>query len=324
MNILSNGLLVASLAALLLLITLGCLVLFWLHIQQQHFLLLQSLRNSQEKLSDIQEKVESFTQNQDSRQNQWGMLLEKRLSVHDANHHQLLQLGHKIESLSHIMSHDSHRGAYGETQLVSILQDMFPPQLLKLQYTLSTQRRVDAALWLGPMERWLCIDAKFPLEDFHHSSTSDDSKRFKIKLKKHIKDISDRYIIPGETTEMAVLFLPAEGLFVWLHHHAIDILQYAHALHIWIASPSTLPSLLHITLSLLKDHRIDQLSHQFMKDFHTILTQVATYQITIDKLSKSLQTHQQHLWSLAQQHQTLYQTLKNIDTQHNLTNDSDS
>jgi len=291
----------------------------WMQHHQQQSLLLQWLHHAEDKLAGIETHIETFTQLQDLKQNQWGLLLEKRLSTHDAHNTHLLQLGHKIEYLSTIMSHDSHRGAYGETQLEFLLRDMFPEKLLKLQYTLSTQRRVDAALWLGPMERWLCIDAKFPLEDFQSTVHTEDAKRFKSKIKKHIKDISDRYIVAGETTDMAVLFLPAEGLFVWLHHYAADILQYAHTLNIWLASPSTLPSLLHIILSLMKNHQIDQLSQQFMKEFQHILALVATTSITIGKLDKSLSTHQQHLWTLTQQHQSLYHTLKNIDNTHSTT-----
>lgn len=288
------------------------LIYLWHKQTQHHSILISWLTHSENKLDHIQTQLIEHIEQQEIRQQHWGLLLEKRLAANDVHNNNLFHLHQKIESLTHIMSHDAHRGAYGETQLQHILLDMFPKQILKFQHTLGNNRRVDAALWLAPVERYLCIDAKFPLEDFSTQASDDDIKRFKLKIKKHIKDIHDRYHLPSETTEMAVLFLPAEGLFIWLHQHAYDVLQYAHAQKVWLASPSTLPSLLHITLSLMKDHSIDLQSKNFMKQFQNLLSIVASHHRSIQMLEKSLHHHQQHLWQLVQHQQALHKALYDI------------
>lgn len=289
---------------------------YWKHAQEQNSQM-QWLAQAENRLSELQNQLQSHIDHQDSRQQHWGLLLEKRISTQQAQSENLGHLHQKIESLTQVMSHNAHRGAYGETQLHHLLTDMFPSQVLKFQHTLGNNRRVDAAIWLSPIERWLCIDAKFPLEDFEADPTEDEVKRFKVRLKKHIKDIHDRYHLPSETTEMSVLFLPAEGLFIWIHRYAYDILQYAHAQKVWLASPSTLPSLLHITLSLMKDHSIDLQSKAFMKEFQNLLSIVSAHSKSIQMLEKSLHHHQQHLWSLVQHHQALHKSLQNIQTDGN-------
>lgn len=265
-----------------------------------------------EELLRMRQDWSGHLERQEDRQQHFGLLLERRLAAQDAHAQHLFDLKGQISSLTRLMSHDAHRGAYGEMQLIHLLSDMFPKHLLRFQHVLANQRRVDAALWLESAGRWLCMDAKFPLEDFDADLEEIALKRFKQKLKKHINDIRERYYVPSETMEVSILFLPAEGLFLWVHQKAYDLIQYAHSQQVWLASPSTLPALLHILLSVMKDHQVTQMSKEFIKEFQQLLALVSAYERSLSLLEKSFHHHQQHLWQLLADQRGLREALSRI------------
>ena len=128
-----------------------------------------------------------------------------------------------------------------------------PPAGYALQYRLGNDRIADCILFLPPPNGNICIDAKFPLESFRVMTDLDKpasdrrqaETQFKQDIKKHIRDIADRYIVRGETSDGAIMFIPAEAVFAEIQAHHPDLTDLAHASRVWLASPTTLWAILH-------------------------------------------------------------------------------
>lgn len=183
----------------------------------------------------------------------------KRLSLIDQAQEKITSLSENVVALQDILTDKSSRGAFGELQLEQLIANVIPSKHYQLQAKLPNDRRVDCLL-LMPKGGHIAIDAKFPLENYQNQHTDNELKQkaafaqFKIDVKKHIDDISDRYIIPGFSTEGAMMFIPAEAVFAHIHAHHSDLIAHAHKKKVWITSPTTLMAVLNTALSVIKDH----------------------------------------------------------------------
>src|SRR5262249_44475929 len=146
-------------------------------------------------------------------------------------------------------------------QLSALIHNMIPEQHFSFQHLLSNHKRPDCMLFLPEPTGNIAIDAKFPLENYRHlinSSLSEAEKtqaerQFKIDIRKHIQDIADKYIIPGETADGAVMFIPAEAIFAEIHAHHSDLVEFAQRAKIWMVSPTTMMAILTTARAVLKD-----------------------------------------------------------------------
>ena len=149
------------------------------------------------------------------------------------------------------------RGAFGEVQLEAIVRNALPESAFEFQYTLARGVRADCVLKLPPPTGMLAVDSKFPLENyermFAEGAERSSAAAFKADVKKHIDDISSKYIVPGETGDGAVMFLPAEAVFAEIHANHRDIVDYAMAKNVWVVSPTTLMAVLNTARAVLKD-----------------------------------------------------------------------
>ena len=186
--------------------------------------------------------------------------LRERLAVIDAAQSKIEALSSNVLTLQDILSNKQARGAFGEVQLEALLSDALPPDGYALQVTLSNGRRVDALVALDPP---LPVDAKFPLEAWQAlARATDETGRATARralaqaLRGHIRAIAERYILPGETADGALLFLPSEAVYAELHANMPDVLRDSYAARVWIVSPTTLMATLNTLRAVMKDTRL--------------------------------------------------------------------
>lgn len=188
----------------------------------------------------------------------------KRLALIDAAQQKMTELSSQVLSLQAILSNKKARGAFGEVQLANLVGNMIPEGHFQLQATLSNGTRVDCLLLLPATTGNIAIDAKFPLENYERWMNANDIERkvseaaFVKDLKKHIDDISQKYILPGETGNGAVMFIPAEAVFAEIHSHFRDIVDYAQQKQVWLVSPTTMMAVLTTARAVLKDQATEQ------------------------------------------------------------------
>ncbi len=184
-----------------------------------------------------------------------------RLATIDEAQKKIETLTGSVVSLQELLGDKRSRGAFGEVQLEALVRNVLPPNGYAMQYTLSTGVRVDCVLRLPDPTGLVAVDSKFPLENYHKMLASDANdvaralaqKQFRADIRKHIDDISKKYIIPGETSDGAVMFVPAEAVFAEIHAYHAEVVDYANAKRVWIVSPTTLMAVLNTARAVLKD-----------------------------------------------------------------------
>lgn len=185
----------------------------------------------------------------------------KRLALIDDAQKKITELSTNVVSLQQILNDKRSRGAFGEVQLKNLIENMLPTENVSFQHTLSNGTRCDCLLLLPPPTGNIVIDAKFPLENFYKLINPDAidlekqkaSQLFRQDIKKHIQDISSKYIIPEETADGAIMFIPAEAIFAEIHSQYQDLVLYAQQQKVWLASPTTMMAILTTASAVLKD-----------------------------------------------------------------------
>ena len=222
--------------------------------------------------------------------------IAKRLALIDDAQKKLHLLSSNVVSLQEILVDKRSRGAFGEVQLKNLVQNMLPPDHYAFQYTLSTGLRVDCMLFLPEPTGHIAIDSKFPLENYqlmtdYNASELDRKKSqqgFRQDIKKHINDIAVKYIIPNETAEGAVLFIPAEAVFAEIHAHFPDLVENAHRLNVWLASPTTLMAVLTTARAVLKDVATKQHIHVIQEHLKYLANDFSRFELRMNNLAKHI------------------------------------
>lgn len=220
----------------------------------------------------------------------------QRLAIIDDAQKKITDLSQNVVGLQNLLADKRSRGAFGEVQLNVLIQNVLPAHCYELQCTLSNSARVDCLLLLPPPTGKLAIDAKFPLENYQKylDLTNDESVRtaakhqFKIDIKKHIQDISQKYIIPGETSDGAIMFIPAEAIFAEIHTHHADLVEYAWQQRVWLASPSTMMAILTTASSVLKDSATRQQVHVIQEHLRLLAQDFTRFDKRMTNLSQHL------------------------------------
>ncbi|WP_187359861.1 DNA recombination protein RmuC [Chitinolyticbacter meiyuanensis] len=181
-----------------------------------------------------------------------------RLATIDEAQKKIDGLTTNVVSLQELLGDKRSRGAFGEVQLEHLVRNVLPAQTYELQATLSNGTRADCLLRLPEPTGTVAVDAKFPLENYHRMyepgvDRTFIARLFKADIKKHIDDIAGKYIIPGETADGAVMFVPAEAVFAEIHAYQPELVQYAMAKRVWIVSPTTLMAVLNTARAVIKD-----------------------------------------------------------------------
>jgi DNA recombination protein RmuC len=221
----------------------------------------------------------------------------KRLALIDDAQKKLTELSSNVVSLQQILVDKRSRGAFGEVQLQSLVQNVLAPVHYAFQHTLSNGCRVDCMLFLPAPSGNIAIDSKFPLENYQimtnfNNSDSDRKKSeqlFKQDIKKHISDISSKYIIPGETSEGAILFIPAEAIFAEIHAQFSDLVEVAHRAGVWLASPTTLMAILTTARAVLKDNATREHIHVIQAHLRLLANDFNRFDTRLDNLAKHIE-----------------------------------
>lgn len=208
----------------------------------------------------------------------------------------ITELSGNVVSLQEVLTDKRSRGAFGEVQLNTLVRNVMPESAFELQKTLSNNTRVDCMLFLPDPTGNVSIDAKFPLENYRtmvDPELGDQEKEagarlFKQDVKKHIKDISEKYIIPGETADGAMMFLPAEAVFAEIHAHHPDLVEFAQRHRVWMVSPTTLMAILTTAGAVLKDEATRRQVHIIQEHLGALSMDFGRFQKRMDNLAKHI------------------------------------
>jgi DNA recombination protein RmuC len=185
----------------------------------------------------------------------------QRLATIDEAQKKIETLTGSVVTLQELLGDKRSRGAFGEVQLEALVRNVMPPGAFEMQYTLSTGARADCVLRLPDPTGLVCVDSKFPLENYKlmldakagEADRALAQKAFRADVKKHVDAIAGKYIIENETSDGAVMFVPAEAVFAEIHAYHPEVVDYANAKRVWIVSPTTLMAVLNTARAVLKD-----------------------------------------------------------------------
>lgn len=220
----------------------------------------------------------------------------KRLALIDVAQQKITELSSNVVSLQEILIDKRSRGAFGEVQLSALVRNVLPENSFALQHTFSTGSRADCVLFLPEPTGTIAIDAKFPLESYQRLTRHDISEterlsatqQFKKDIKKHIQDVELKYIIPGETTDAAMLFIPAEAIFADIHSRYPELVAESQRRKIWLASPTTLMAILTTARAVIKDDATRQQIHIIQEHLAILAKDFTRFQTRMTNLSRHI------------------------------------
>jgi len=217
----------------------------------------------------------------------------KRLALIDEAQKKITELSGNVVSLQEVLSDKRSRGAFGEVQLNGLVRNVMPENSFSFQYTLSNNARVDCMLFLPEPTGNIAIDSKFTLESFRkmtnielpESERLQAERQFRQDIRKHIQDIAGKYIISGETSDGAVMFIPAEAVFAEIHAHFYELVEEAQKARVWLVSPTTLMAILTTARAVLKDSATRKQVHIIQEHLVNLAKDFDRFRTRMDKLS---------------------------------------
>ena len=241
--------------------------------QQMTEQLHESQRRSSIAMSEMQERMKDTLSGSAEKTTKSLTELQERLATIDKAQTNIEKLSGDVLSLQDILSNKQRRGMFGEIQLTDIVSKALPADSYALQATLSNGKRADCLIHLPNPPGPIVIDAKFPFESYEKLAAAENPEQQKVALRdlaaavrKHIKDISDRYIIDGETADGAIMFLPSEAVYAELHARLPEVVREGFAARVWIVSPTTCMATLNTMRAILKDARMREQTGAIRKE----------------------------------------------------------
>ena len=260
----------------------------------------------EKRLMLINDKVNERLDQNFEKSNKTFMSVLERLSKIDEAQKKIESLSGEIVSLQSVLTDKKTRGTFGEVNLEYILNNAFGSNkngIYETQHKFSNGYIVDAILYAPSPLGTIGIDSKFPLENYQRMTDKNRTKEereqaeklFVMDVKKHINDISEKYIIPGETTEEAIMFLPAEALFAEINAYHPELLNYAYSKKVWVAGPTTLISTLSIISMILKNMERDKYSKVIHEELTKLSVDFTRYKDRWEKLAKNVKSVNQSI-----------------------------
>lgn len=220
--------------------------------------------------------------------------LQERLAVIDAAQNNIQTLAKDVVGLQAILSNKQTRGAFGQGRMEAIVADGLPLGAYSFQALLSNGTRPDCLIKMPNGAPPLAVDAKFPLEAWNafREAAAPEARRaaaqqFRRDLDVHIKDVSEKYLLPGETQEMAFLFVPSESIFAEIHEHFEGVVQKAQRARVVFVSPSLLMLSIQVIQAVLKDQRMREQAHLIQGEVALLVEDLAR----LDDRTRKLQAH---------------------------------
>ncbi len=219
--------------------------------------------------------------------------LQQRLTAIDKAQDNITKLSGDVLSLQDILSNKQTRGAFGEIQLTDIVSKALPSDSYTLQATLSNGRRADCLIHLPNPPGPICVDSKFPLEAYEalrRANTdwelNEAAKFLRTSVRKHIKDISEKYILDGETADGALMFLPSEAVYAELHANFPELVRDGFAARVWIVSPTTCMATLNTMRAILKDARMREQAGAIRRELGLLFADVDRLGTRVENLDR--------------------------------------
>jgi DNA recombination protein RmuC len=220
--------------------------------------------------------------------------LGERLALIDQAQATINKLSGEVVSLQALLSNKQARGAFGEAQLEAVVRDQLPAAYVEFQATLKGGTRADCLLKLPPPLGPLCIDAKFPREayDLLRQAGGDAAlklqalRAFGVAVAKHVEDIAARYVVPGETAEAALMFVPSEAVYAAIHDELGEVVERARRRKVFIVSPTTLWAVLNTLRAVIKDTRLKEQAHLIQAEVRKLLEDIARLDERVTALGK--------------------------------------
>ena len=262
--------------------------------QQMQDRLAENAMRSQHSMAEMQERMKE-TLNGSSKQTTVSLTqLQERLASIDKAQDNITKLSGDVLSLQDILSNKQTRGAFGEIQLTDIVGKALPKDSFKLQATLSNGKRADCLIALPNPPGPIVIDSKFPLEAYEALrraktdwEVTEAGRAMRVSVKKHIRDISEKYIIEGETADGALMFLPSEAVYAELHSNFPELVREGFDRRVWIVSPTTCMATLNTMRAILKDARMREQAGAIRATLKNLHRDV---ELVVDRVDK-LNTH---------------------------------
>lgn len=246
-----------------------------------------------ERLSDVTRRVGENLQKTTEKTSESLTDLQKRLAVIDAAQKNITDLSTDIVGLQEILSNKQARGAFGQAQMEDIVRDMLPAEYYKFEATLSNNKRVDCLITLPGSQGHIGVDSKYPHEGFVRlmEAQTDDERRsagqtFTRDVIKHVQAIAEKYIIPGETSDWALMFVPAESIYMELHTNFQNVIQEGYRRKIVIASPSSFWAILHSVRALIRDTKMREQAGMIQKEVGLLMEDVARLDKRVGNLAR--------------------------------------
>ena len=218
--------------------------------------------------------------------------LNERLAVIDSAQKNITKLASEVTTLQGILSNKQQRGAFGQGRMEIIIRDGLPPKSYEFQFTLSNRTRPDCAIFL-PDQRPLIVDAKFPLEAMTalREATGDDERRLaatrvRQDVLRHVNDIAGKYLLPGETQDMALMFVPSESVYADLHDGFDDVVQKAFRARVVVVSPSLLMLAIQVIHQIQRDARMREAADQIRNEVELLTGDLSRLRERVVRLEK--------------------------------------
>lgn len=254
----------------------------------------QALSKSlEERLAEVTRRIGDSLQQNTTKTTENLSELKQRLAVIDAAQKNISELSGQVIGLQDILSDKQARGAFGEVQLNDLVRNALPPAAFDFQVTLGNGKRADCVLKFPGPPGAIVIDAKFPLESYRALAAATDGdgrsqarRALGADVLKHVRDIADKYIVAGETAEMALMFLPSEAVYAELHANLPDVMEKTHRARVWIVSPTTLMATLNTMRSILKDVQMREQAGVIQDEVLRLLKDVVRLDDRVGKLQR--------------------------------------
>ncbi|WP_455479466.1 DNA recombination protein RmuC [Bartonella sp. B23] len=219
--------------------------------------------------------------------------LQERLAVIDAAQNNIQSLTGQVVQLQAILNNKQTRGTFGQGRMEAIIADALPPNAYAFQSTLSNGKRPDCLIHMPNKAPSLVIDAKFPLEAWNamHKAASpqerqEAERQFRTDMDVHIRDVAQKYLIPGETHDTAFLFVPSESIFATIYEDFESLVQKANRAHVIIVSPSLLMLSIQVVQTIMKDARMREQAHLIQSEVAKLMEDFERMDIRVRALQK--------------------------------------
>lgn len=252
------------------------------------------------RLANVTDRVGQSLEQAQTRSHENLSKLNERLGLIDQAQTNIKALASEVSGLQSVLSNKQARGAFGEKQMQDLIRTFLPPRAFSFQHTLSNNTRVDALIHMPEGHGDVAVDSKFPMESWRRLVESENtfeadsaSRNFRSDMLKHIRDISQKYLIPEETYELALLFLPSDAIFAELHSRYGEVVDKGFSQRVVIVSPTTFMATLHTMQAVMNDAEIQKNAALIKREVATMAEDVGRLGERVEKLQKHFnQAHQ--------------------------------